>query len=106
FLPSIDHRHHLHPELIIGVGGCMVQRQREALFDTLPFVDLAWGTSAVHQVVSLLDRVGGTDPVLCVPAAEHDLSRLLVCDEGELVGIVSMSDVDRTRSACASERVA
>lgn len=62
-----------HPELVIGVGGCMVQRQREAIFDRLPHVDFAWGTNAVHQVVALLDRAGDADPVLCVPEAGYDL---------------------------------
>ena len=64
-----------HPDLVIGVGGCMVQRRREALFDELPFIDLAWGTSAVHQVVGLVDQAGGPEPILCVPDADHALER-------------------------------
>ncbi len=74
-ITQLRQRKAAHPDLIIGVGGCMVERQREALFDTLPFVDLAWGTSAVHQVVALLDQVGGADPVLCLPADGYDLRR-------------------------------
>jgi tRNA-2-methylthio-N6-dimethylallyladenosine synthase len=56
------------PHLIIGIGGCVAQREKSALTDRFPFLDIVFGPNAVADVVSLLKRVEhGERPVICVP---------------------------------------
>jgi len=39
------------PNLIIGITGCMAQKDREKLFQKAPHIDLVLGTHNVHQLV-------------------------------------------------------
>ncbi len=45
------------PELILGVGGCVAQGEGRKVFRRAPFVDLVFGTQAVHQVPGLVRLV-------------------------------------------------
>lgn len=56
-----------HPEKIIGVTGCMAQKEADKLRDRLPHVDLILGTRAIPRLGILLDRVLATgEPQTCV----------------------------------------
>lgn len=56
------------PHLIIGVGGCVAQREKAALTDRFPFIDVVFGTNAVADVISLVERVEqGERPIIHVP---------------------------------------
>lgn len=46
-----------HPEKIIGVMGCMAQKDQRAIFERVPFVDLVVGPGQLHQIPDLLNRV-------------------------------------------------
>jgi tRNA-2-methylthio-N6-dimethylallyladenosine synthase len=55
------------PEMIIGVTGCMAQKEAETLLDKLPHLDLILGTRAIARLSPLLDRVLATGrPETCV----------------------------------------
>ncbi|WP_378952516.1 tRNA (N6-isopentenyl adenosine(37)-C2)-methylthiotransferase MiaB [Pelosinus sp. sgz500959] len=43
-----------NPNLIIGITGCMAQKDREKLFVKAPHIDLVLGTHNVHQLVELV----------------------------------------------------
>ncbi len=43
-----------NPNLIIGITGCMAQKDREKLFKKAPHIDLVLGTHNVHQLVELV----------------------------------------------------
>lgn len=43
-----------NPNLIIGITGCMAQKDREKLFQKAPHIDLVLGTHNVHQLVELV----------------------------------------------------
>ena len=43
------------PGLQIAVGGCLAQKDREALLDRAPFVDVVLGTHNVHRAHALLE---------------------------------------------------
>ena len=45
------------PGLIIGVCGCMAQREGEKLLKQAPFVDLLMGTAAIHELPQLIEQV-------------------------------------------------
>lgn len=49
-----------NPKLIIGVTGCMAQKEAEAIYKRLPHVDLVLGTRAIPRLSPLLDRVLAT----------------------------------------------
>lgn len=45
------------PGLILGVGGCMAQREGEKIFRRSPSVDLIFGTHQIFNLPELLDRI-------------------------------------------------
>ena len=48
-------------DLIIGVGGCVAQQEKNRILQRAPYVDLVFGTHAIHklpQMVSDLQRLG------------------------------------------------
>ena len=42
------------PELIIGVGGCVAQQEKERLLKRAPYVDIVFGTSAIGRLQALV----------------------------------------------------
>lgn len=46
-----------NPDKIIGVIGCMAQKDQKAIFERVPFVDLVVGPGQLHQIPDLLERV-------------------------------------------------
>lgn len=50
FKPIKDRR----PELIIGVGGCVAQQEGEAFFESVPYLDLIFGTHNIHKLPELI----------------------------------------------------
>jgi tRNA-2-methylthio-N6-dimethylallyladenosine synthase len=62
-----------HPEKIIGVIGCMAQKDQRRIFDRVPYVDLVVGPGQLHQIPELLQRVGeGAGPQLAVSLDRRD----------------------------------
>lgn len=59
-------------DLIIGVTGCMAQKDVEALRERLPHVDLILGTRAIANLSPLLDRIISTGvPQVCVETLDE-----------------------------------
>lgn len=55
------------PGLILGVTGCMAQKDAERLLEQLPHLDLILGTRAIPRLSPLLDRILATgEPQTCV----------------------------------------
>lgn len=46
-----------HPEKVIGVLGCMAQKDQRLIFERAPYVDLIVGPGQLHQVPELIARV-------------------------------------------------
>jgi tRNA-2-methylthio-N6-dimethylallyladenosine synthase len=44
------------PDLVLAVGGCVAQKEKTALVDRFPHVDIVFGTHAVMDIVSLLEK--------------------------------------------------
>jgi tRNA-2-methylthio-N6-dimethylallyladenosine synthase len=51
------------PGLLIAVGGCLAQKDRDLVQDRAPWVDVVFGTHNLHRVVSLLDYAEEWGPV-------------------------------------------
>ena len=56
-LGRLRHAKANHPHKIIGVLGCMAQKDQQLIFDRAPFVDLVVGPGQLHQVPQLLEEI-------------------------------------------------
>ncbi len=46
-----------HPELIIGVGGCVASQEGEAIRKRAPYVDIVFGPQTLHRLPAMVDEV-------------------------------------------------
>jgi tRNA-2-methylthio-N6-dimethylallyladenosine synthase len=46
-----------NPDLIIGIAGCMAQKDGDALFEKAPHVDFVMGTNQVHELAKIIEEV-------------------------------------------------
>lgn len=73
-----------HPEKIIGVIGCMAQKDQELVFKRAPYVDLVVGPGQLHQVPDLLDQIAsGSGPRLEVSLDRKNGPRQAIEDSFE-----------------------
>ncbi len=64
------------PELVVGVLGCMAQKDQELIRRRAPWVDLIVGPGQLHQVPSLVDGVlAGSGPMIEVSLERKGASR-------------------------------
>ncbi len=43
-----------NPSLILGVGGCLVQKNPALILEKTPYVDIIWGTHNLHRIAHLI----------------------------------------------------
>lgn len=46
-----------HPEKILGVLGCMAQKDQRLIFERIPYVDLIVGPGQLHQIPDMLEQI-------------------------------------------------
>jgi len=56
-LGRLKHRKRRQPDLIIGVIGCMAQKDQKLIFHRAPHVDLVAGPGQLHRVPDLVEQV-------------------------------------------------
>jgi tRNA-2-methylthio-N6-dimethylallyladenosine synthase len=62
-LGRLKHAKKHHPHKIIGVLGCMAQKDQRLVFERAPYVDLVVGPGQLHQIPRLLDEIAaGSGP--------------------------------------------
>jgi tRNA-2-methylthio-N6-dimethylallyladenosine synthase len=67
------------PGMTIGVLGCMAQKDQQIVFDRAPYVDMVVGPGQLHQIPTLLEKVGrGEGRQLAVSLARKDGSQELI----------------------------
>ncbi|MEM9657465.1 MAG: tRNA (N6-isopentenyl adenosine(37)-C2)-methylthiotransferase MiaB [Planctomycetota bacterium] len=65
-----------HPGKVIGVLGCMAQKDQRLIFERAPFVDLVVGPGQLHQVPQLIEQIAaGAGPQMEVSLGRRDGSR-------------------------------
>lgn len=75
-LGRIQHVKKHHPHKIIGVLGCMAQKDQELITDRAPFVDLVVGPGQLHQIPRLLEEIAaGSGPRMEVSLDRSAASR-------------------------------
>jgi len=62
-----------HPEKIIGVMGCMAQKDQKLVFERAPYVDLVVGPGQLARIPDLLDEVAaGKGPQMAVSLGRRE----------------------------------
>jgi tRNA-2-methylthio-N6-dimethylallyladenosine synthase len=56
-LGRLKHAKKHNPNKIIGVLGCMAQKDQKQIFERAPYVDLIVGPGQLHQIPTLLERI-------------------------------------------------
>ncbi|MBI3948281.1 MAG: tRNA (N6-isopentenyl adenosine(37)-C2)-methylthiotransferase MiaB [Armatimonadetes bacterium] len=82
-----------HPEMILGVCGCMAQREGEALRRKVSFVDLVIGTAQLHRLPEMaaeIWRTGQAQVATEMPRKRNQ--HLLEAEEDLLAGIARGND--------------
>jgi tRNA-2-methylthio-N6-dimethylallyladenosine synthase len=58
YLGQAAARKRAHPEMVIAVGGCYAEAQRQRIFETYPFVDVAFGPGSIPHLAEWLGAGG------------------------------------------------
>src|SRR5215475_11301826 len=61
YLGDAAARKRRNPELVIAVGGCYAEAQRDRIFERYPFVDVAFGPGSIPHLAEWLGA-GGDGP--------------------------------------------
>lgn len=62
-LGRLKHAKTRNPNKVIGVLGCMAQKDQKLIFERAPFVDLVVGPGQLHQIPRLIDEIAaGSGP--------------------------------------------
>lgn len=65
-----------NPDKIIGVMGCMAQKDQQGIFDRVPFVDLVVGPGQLHRIPEMIERAhAGEKHQLAVSLSRRDGSQ-------------------------------
>lgn len=65
-LGALRERKARDPALLIGVMGCMAQREAEVVLRRMPHVDVVVGTRRFPEIASLIERAASEGPLLAV----------------------------------------
>ncbi|EGO62096.1 tRNA (N6-isopentenyl adenosine(37)-C2)-methylthiotransferase MiaB [Acetonema longum] len=76
----------LNPDLIIGITGCLAQKDKENLFRKAPHIDFVTGTFVVHQILAHIQQVLETrERVLAVQELTDDFNHVIpVAADGQV----------------------
>jgi tRNA-2-methylthio-N6-dimethylallyladenosine synthase len=62
-----------HPHKVIGVMGCMAQKDQKLVFDRAPFVDLVVGPGQLQQIPALLTKIqAGQGPQMAISLGRRE----------------------------------
>jgi len=86
FLYEVNKLKKANPNLIIGLCGCVAQKEKENLIEKLPFVDLVMGPQGIEEFASFLIQLtaragyGRPTPITyfaepCLPRRRHPVKR-------------------------------
>jgi len=86
-------RKQANPDMQIAVGGCLAQKDRDAVLRRAPWVDVVFGTHNIGSLPTLLDRArhNKTAQVEIIEALEEFPSNLPAARESAYAGWVSIS---------------
>ena len=67
-----------NPDVIIGICGCMAQKEKENVFKRAPYVDFIFGPSQIHNMEGILNTIkyGSKKYISCENTPEFSLDHL------------------------------
>src|SRR5262249_61275712 len=75
-LGRLQHHKRRHPDKVIGVLGCMAQKDQDDVRRRAPYVDIVCGTGQLAKLPELIDEVKRTRrPQVAVSLARNEASR-------------------------------
>ncbi len=74
-LGRLKHAKDQNPHKIIGVLGCMAQKDQKLIYQRAPYVDLIVGPGQLHQVPRLIEEIAAAGPTKNGPRMEVSLDR-------------------------------
>jgi tRNA-2-methylthio-N6-dimethylallyladenosine synthase len=74
-LGRLKHAKQQDPNKIIGVLGCMAQKDQRLIYQRAPYVDLIVGPGQLHQVPRLIEEIAAAGPSRNGPRLEVSLDR-------------------------------
>jgi tRNA-2-methylthio-N6-dimethylallyladenosine synthase len=78
-LGRLKHAKKHNPDKIIGVIGCMAQKDQRLIFERAPYVDLVVGPGQLHQIPDLIEKIAaGAGPQMEVSLDRKSGSRVEV----------------------------
>lgn len=73
-----------HPEKLIGVMGCMAQKDQEIVFKRAPFVDMVVGPGQLHAIPGLIEKVrAGEGRQMAVSLSRNEGSQAVIARSHE-----------------------
>lgn len=57
FLGKLKEIKEKNPEIILGIGGCMVQKEKENIFRKAPYVDFIFDPSSVNNLIKIIQEI-------------------------------------------------
>ncbi len=81
------------PDLLIGVGGCMAQKDKERVLSRAPHVDFVFGTHNIQELPQLISRAAAVpEPIVQVwEESQASLLELPTQREGKLKAFVTIT---------------
>jgi tRNA-2-methylthio-N6-dimethylallyladenosine synthase len=99
YLGEAAARKRQRPDLVIAVGGCFAEAQRERIFDLYPFVDVAFGPGSIPHLGDWIEAGGYAVPRGAFGSHDHFAARLPMRRERRFQAWVQVSM--GCNSACA-----
>ena len=99
---KLKHLKRRRPDVVIGILGCMAQKDREEIFKRLPHVDVVCGTREFPRIAELVEEARGGGRVLaCNESSEAAVDRDVTCRPSRFSAFVSvMRGCDNYCSYC------
>ncbi len=97
-LGRLKHVKDRRPDKVIGVIGCMAQKDRAGIFKRAPHVDLVVGPGQIGQIPALLDQIGqAREPLLEISLDRRGRARGEVEDSFEQFDPMRMAEARHSR---------
>ena len=64
-----------NPDLILAVGGCVAQQEKERLLQKVPYLDIVFGTHNVHKFADMLEELRADRIKRCETGFKHSAER-------------------------------
>ncbi|MCH7813854.1 MAG: tRNA (N6-isopentenyl adenosine(37)-C2)-methylthiotransferase MiaB [Planctomycetes bacterium] len=91
-----------NPDLIVGVMGCMAQRDPEGILAKVPHVDLICGPGELHKIPAMIDEIRATRARLTALSTNQSRQGSLLERAGQ---VNSLDALDLSRDPAPGQRV-